>query len=210
MKKNYNALATLFGGWFGLHKYIAGEIGMGIVYTCTGGLLGIGWLWDVLKTFSSMPSSCRITNKCAPLTVLPICTPNGIVLNDGELCHYQGPAFTEKTSSRIAGYTSQYTGGNVRIAKGLSIHSGGSERQAVHETLTERSNGILYITNHRIIFIAPKSAFDKPLNSLSAYVPNQGHITLLFGNHSYDLITDDAFLINNTIDGIFQGLPTII
>lgn len=28
MKKNYNKWAALFGGWFGLHRYMAGEIGM--------------------------------------------------------------------------------------------------------------------------------------------------------------------------------------
>lgn len=205
MRKNYNKWAALFGGWFGLHKYMAGEIGMGILYTATFGLFCIGWIADTIKAFISPGQSSAHFR--LPLNSLPVVTPNGLVLKDGEICHYQGAAHTEKNSTRIAGYTSQHAGGSVRIAKGLSVHTGGTERQAVRETLTEKSNGILYITNKRIIFIAPKNAFDKPISSLTAYVPNQGHISLLFGNQSYDLITADDFRIKDIIEGILNGMP---
>lgn len=49
--KNYNKWAVLFGGWFGLHKYLNHQIGMGILYTLTFGLFGIGWLIDIFKIF---------------------------------------------------------------------------------------------------------------------------------------------------------------
>lgn len=39
----------LFGGWFGLHKFIEGKIGMGLLYLFTGGLVGIGWILDCIK-----------------------------------------------------------------------------------------------------------------------------------------------------------------
>lgn len=204
MKKNYNKWAALFGGWFGLHRYMVGEIGMGILYTCTSGIFCIGWIIDTVKAFANSDGG---TSFHLPLKSLPVLTPNGIVLKEDELCHYQGAAYTEKNSSRIAGYTSQHAGGSVRIAKGLSVHTGGTERQAVRETLTEKSNGILYITNKRIVFIAPKNAFEKPINSLSAYVPKQGHMAFLFGNQSFDLITADSFRIKDIIDGILNGMP---
>ncbi len=205
MKKNYNKWATLFGGWFGLHKYMMGEIGMGILYTVTGGLFCFGWIIDTIKAFANL--NCESPTLYTPLKSLPVLTPNGLVLKENEICHYQGSAHTEKTSSRIAGYTSQHKGGSVRIARGLSVHTGGTERQAVRETLTEKSRGILYITNKRIIFIAPKNAFDKSLSSLSAYIPSQEHMTFLFGNQSFDLITADSFRIRNIIDGILNGIP---
>lgn len=36
----------LFLGWFGIHKFYEGKILLGVVYLCTGGLVGIGWLID--------------------------------------------------------------------------------------------------------------------------------------------------------------------
>ena len=36
-----------FGGFFGLHYFYAGRIGMGLLYFCTAGLFGIGWIVDI-------------------------------------------------------------------------------------------------------------------------------------------------------------------
>lgn len=44
-------LIVLFTGEFGLHKFLTGNIVMGIVYLCTCGLFGIGWLIDIFKVF---------------------------------------------------------------------------------------------------------------------------------------------------------------
>ena len=38
----------LFLGLYGAHKYYEGKIGMGLLYTFTAGLLGYGWLFDVI------------------------------------------------------------------------------------------------------------------------------------------------------------------
>ena len=40
-------LCLLFG-WFGAHKYYEQKIGMGILYTFTVGLFGIGWIVDTI------------------------------------------------------------------------------------------------------------------------------------------------------------------
>lgn len=41
-------LCTILGGWFGLHKYMRKQIGMGILYTFTAGLFCIGWIVDII------------------------------------------------------------------------------------------------------------------------------------------------------------------
>lgn len=37
----------LFLGMFGAHKFYEGKIGLGILYLCTVGLCGIGWIVDI-------------------------------------------------------------------------------------------------------------------------------------------------------------------
>ena len=37
----------LLFGLIGAHKFYIGKIGMGVLYLCTGGILGIGWLIDL-------------------------------------------------------------------------------------------------------------------------------------------------------------------
>lgn len=53
MSKRTKLLAAIFGGWFGLHKYLDKKVGLGILYTFTFGIFGIGWIVDVFKIASS-------------------------------------------------------------------------------------------------------------------------------------------------------------
>ena len=45
----------LLGGYIGLHKFYEGKTGMGILYLCTGGLCGIGWIIDCI-TIAKKPN----------------------------------------------------------------------------------------------------------------------------------------------------------
>ncbi len=57
--KTVRILITVFGGLFGLHKFIDKKIGMGILYFFTGGLFGIGWIVDIIKAFVQNPQQCN-------------------------------------------------------------------------------------------------------------------------------------------------------
>jgi TM2 domain-containing membrane protein YozV len=35
-----------FLGWCGVHRFYQGKIFTGLIYLCTGGLLGVGWMYD--------------------------------------------------------------------------------------------------------------------------------------------------------------------
>lgn len=54
-RKTTRILITVFGGIFGLHKFMEKKFGMGILYFFTGGLLGIGWIFDIIKECTSKP-----------------------------------------------------------------------------------------------------------------------------------------------------------
>ena len=47
-------LVTFFVGAYGVHKFIEGKIGMGILYLFTGGLFGIGWIIDVVVAINGI------------------------------------------------------------------------------------------------------------------------------------------------------------
>lgn len=47
-------IITMFLGMFGAHKFIDKKIGLGILYLFTGGLFGIGWIIDIIKTIISL------------------------------------------------------------------------------------------------------------------------------------------------------------
>ncbi len=42
------AILCLFLGGLGIHRFYVGKIGTGILYLCSGGLFGIGWIVDLI------------------------------------------------------------------------------------------------------------------------------------------------------------------
>lgn len=50
---------TLFGGILGLHRFFCGKIFSGLLYLCTFGLMGLGWLLDILSLFLGIQKDRR-------------------------------------------------------------------------------------------------------------------------------------------------------
>lgn len=62
-------LLTLFGGFLGFHRFRLGKIGSGFGYLLTGGLLGLGWLLDVISVLTGnvYDSKKRLVRKLSSL-----------------------------------------------------------------------------------------------------------------------------------------------
>ena len=60
-KENNYILVTIFGGWFGIHKFMQNQVGLGFLYLVTGGLFGIGWIIDIINECRKHPNSKAIS-----------------------------------------------------------------------------------------------------------------------------------------------------
>lgn len=165
-----------------------------------GYLLFVG----LTQLFSNKKSSSKSKKgrSLAPTDSLPIDTAPNIILSDGEICHYCGFATHIKTKNVVVGYSGGSRGTNVRLAKGVSVRVGSSKASPVRGDVQERSNGVLSITNKRIIYSGEKKSFDNKISSLSAMTPYDKGIVFQFGSTQYPLETPEAMYIYQILSRI--------
>jgi len=51
-KKTITLILAIFLGFFGVHRFYVGKTGTGILYLFSFGLLGIGWIYDIIMLFT--------------------------------------------------------------------------------------------------------------------------------------------------------------
>ena len=191
-------ILIFFTGWFGVHKFVEGKVGMGILYLCTMGLFGIGWLIDLVQAINealneSNGGSNGFSNNGGTVKT-------NVILTDGENCYYCQQASFAKTKNVVVGYTGGGAGASVRVAKGLSLHTGSSAKQAIRRDVVEKYPGLLTITNKRVVFSGTKGSFDKSLSSLSAVTPYKDAVAFQFGNNSFPLIVRNVNVVTNAVE----------
>lgn len=170
-------------------------------------LFGYFFLVGITQLISGRKKNSLHKNKNAlktltPMDSLPIILGSNLILNEGETCHYCDHATFIKTKNVVVGYSGGSRGTSIRVAKGVSFRVGASKAAPVRGDVQERTDGILSITNKRIVFSANKGAFDKKISSLSAVTPYQGGIAFQFGEHQYPLETKDSKYISQILTRI--------
>jgi len=87
----FGLLLAIFLGFYGIHRYYMGDVGMGCLYTLTLGLFFIGWIYDIVgillgtvypkcdnNTFNSSKND-QIVKKIVPISIIGGSRSDGIV-----------------------------------------------------------------------------------------------------------------------------------
>ena len=180
-------------GFLGVHKFMAHNKKVGLIYLCTMGLFGLGWMYDCVVYFCSAIKGQRSLGKMAGKQLredepLPIMQAHNVLMHKDEVCHYTSSATYVKTKNVVVGYTSGSRGVSIRVMKGMSYRIGSSRSQPIRGNIQEKTEGLLTITSKRIIFSAQKGAFDKRFSSLSSITPHSDGVSFQFGENQYSLI----------------------
>lgn len=98
---------------------------------------------------------------------LPIVHYTGFFPQPDEIIIFATPAYTFVDKNRIIGYTGRSKGISVRVAKGITLRTGGSASKPIRGSVRNHNQGDLVITSKRIIFIGKDDSFDYAINKLS-------------------------------------------
>lgn len=124
----------------------------------------------------------------------------GINLKKGEVCFYKGNAKSCHIKNVVTGYKGGNSGVNIRIAKGVSYHTGGSGKQAIRENVKETYPAELYITNMRVVLLSVKYGFDLSILKIIQSKFSDTHIEFFTGSKTHFVLTNDS----RYIEQLFQ------
>lgn len=147
----------------------------------------------------------RLQNRLAEverMTVLPVVQyPYSILLRPMETCYYQAEASTLVVKNQVVGHTANSSGVSVRVAKGVTLHSGGSRGHSIRGNVAYTYPGLFTMTNQRFVMTGEKG-FEHPIEKVTSITPYNGFegITFQFGRSSYTLLMREPFIIPKIID----------
>jgi hypothetical protein len=124
----------------------------------------------------------------------------GINLKKGEVCLYRGNAKSYHVKNVVTGYKGGNSGVNIRIAKGVSYHTGGSGKQAIRENVKETYPAEFYVTNMRMILVSVKYGFDLSVLKIIQSRFSDNHIEFFTGSKTHFVLTNDS----RYIEQLFQ------
>lgn len=123
-----------------------------------------------------------------------------ISLNEGEVCYYCNTASAIHQKNVVTGRTSGGAGVSFRVAKGVSIRTGGGNSQVIRENVNEYFEGTLYITNIRIILLAPKYGFDLYISKITQLLYKDFGLEIFSGSKCYQVLTADCDNIQELVE----------
>lgn len=117
--------------------------------------------------------------------VLPNLVDMALFMKPGERLVYSTLATMLETKRQAIGRRGGGAGVSVRVARGVSVHTGRSASQTVYGNITERFTGKMFITTERVVFSNAQKGFEQPLKKLTSVTPYSDGVQLQFGNRTF-------------------------
>lgn len=118
---------------------------------------------------------------------LPTLYASDILLKPGELVRYACLATLFVTKTKSLGRTGGGGGVSFRVAKGVTVRTGGGASKTIYGDVTEKYDGKLFITNFRLVFLHNQKGFEQPMSKLTGLTPYSDGMELQFGSKTYSL-----------------------
>lgn len=118
---------------------------------------------------------------------LPQISNSPVMLVEGEQAVYACRAERIETKNRRLGTTGGGVGGSVRIAKGVSIRTGGTGSKSIYGDVEMVHGGEFVVTTDRIVFVANSRAFEEKLSGISAVSVDSGCLAIMTGKENYSM-----------------------
>ena len=114
----------------------------------------------------------------------PFVTYSGFIPRSGEVLIFATPAYTFKDKEKTIGYTGKTSGFSFRVAKGVTVRTGGYGGKPIRDTVRNFNAGDLLITNTRIIFAGKDDSFEFPVDKISVVKPIEKNAILIKSGRS--------------------------
>lgn len=116
---------------------------------------------------------------------LPRLTNSPVILVNDEQAVYACRAERVETKNRRLGTTGGGVGGSIRVAKGVSIRTGGTGSKSIYGDVEMVHGGEFVVTTDRIVFVASSRAYEEKLADISAISVDGDCLTIMAGNSNY-------------------------
>lgn len=143
----------------------------------------------------------------------PFINYTGFHPDNDEVLIYVTLAATFKDKEQIVGYTGESAGVSVRVAKGVTVRTGGRGGRAVRDTVRQVNMGDLLVTNKRVMFVGKDDSFEFKIEKISTVKQlDRNSFVILSGRSSKNVWVDEDLFpytyasINDVIDQKAQGV----
>lgn len=133
---------------------------------------------------------------------LPQFNTKTIMLGKNEICRYIERAALVKQKKKTR-YESRRSGGSFRVTKSYTHHTGRTQSVPIETIRTEYTEGIIYVTDTRIIFVAKENAFEKKIKNLTAVVPYTDAVGLQYGSQTINILVPEADLLARVLQMLY-------
>ena len=161
-------------------------------------LFGVRLSEDAPRLTSLVPQ--RISNEIMT-GQLPKFNPSTIMLAQNEICHFMDKAALAVKKTEKS-YQSHRHGSSYRVTKGFTLHSSTGNTKPVVQEWYEYKEGVIFVTNKRIIFVAPDNGFENKIRNLTAVIPYSDAISLQFSSQTITIMLPQAHLMANVLQMI--------